>query len=96
MGTMVLLMIVAGVILVAAAMAFAVSSSGQHRVDAAQRRADALADRNVRLERAISAAEQALRALASDTRLDAGMAVQIDTAIEDIRRARGDDPGLGH
>jgi hypothetical protein len=93
---MVLLMIVAGVILVAAATAFAVSSSGQHRVDAAQRRADALADRNLRLERAISAAEQALRALASDTRLDAGMAVQIDTAIEDIRRTRGDDHGLGH
>ena len=93
---MVLLMIVAGVILVAAVTAFAVSSSGQHRVDAAQRRADAFADRNLRLERAISTAEQALRALASDTRLDAGMAVQIDTAIEDIRRARGDDPGLGH
>lgn len=93
---MVLLTIVAGVILVAAATAFAMSSSGQHRVDAAQRRVDALADRNLRLERAISTAEQALRALASDTRLDAGMAVQIDTAIEDIRRARGDDPGLGH
>jgi hypothetical protein len=92
---MVLLMIVAGVILVTAVTAFAVSSSGQHRVDAAQRRADALADRNLRLERAIGAAEQALRALASDTRLDAGMAVQIDTAIEDIRRARGDDHGLG-
>ena len=90
---MVLLLIAAGVILVAAATAFAVSSSGQHRVDAAQRRADALGDQNLRLERALSAAEQALRSLANDTRLDAGMAVQIDTAIEDIRRARGDgDP----
>jgi hypothetical protein len=91
-----LLLVATGIIVVAALTALAVSSSGQHRVDAAQQRADALADRNLRLERALSAAEQALRSLASDTRLDAGMAVQIDTALEDIRRARGDDRGLGH
>jgi hypothetical protein len=87
--------VAAGVILVAAVTALVISSSGQNRVEAVQRRADALADRNLRLERAIGAAEQALRSLASDTRLDAGMAVQIDAAIEDIRRARGDDRDLG-
>ena len=92
---MVLVMVAAGVILVAAVTALVISSSGQNRVEAVQRRADALADRNLRLERAIGAAEQALRSLASDTRLDAGMAVQIDAAIEDIRRARGDDRDLG-
>jgi hypothetical protein len=89
---MALLLVATGIIVVAALTALAVSSSGQHRVDAAHQRADALADRNLRLERALSAAEQALRSLASDTRLDAGMAVQIDTALEDIRRARGDEP----
>jgi hypothetical protein len=92
---MVLVIVAAGVILVAAVTALVISSSGQNRVEAVQRRADALADRNLRLERAIGAAEQALRSLASDTRLDAGMAVQIDAAIEDIRRARGDDRDLG-
>lgn len=91
---LVVLLIVAGVILVAAVTAVVVMSSGQHQVEAVQQRADALADRNLRLERAIGAAEQALRSLASDTRLDAGMAVQIDSALEDIRRARGDDPPL--
>ena len=91
-GMMALIAIVAGVLLVAAVTALTVSSSGQRRVDAAQQRADALADRNLRLERALGTAEQALRSLANDARLDAGMAVQIDIAIEDIRRARGDDP----
>jgi hypothetical protein len=88
---MAVLVVVTAVILVAAVTALVVSSSGQHRVDAAHGRADALAERNLRLERALGAAEQALRSLASDTRLDAGMAVQIDSALEDIRRARGDD-----
>ena len=90
-----LLVVVAGVILVVAVVAVVISSSGQHRVEAAQQRADALAERNLRLERALGAAEQALRSLANDTRLDAGMAVQIDAVLEDIRRtARGDDRGL--
>ena len=87
-----LVAILAGVILVAAVTALVVTSSGQHQVEAVRQRADALADRNLRLERAIGVAEQALRSLTNDTRLDVGMAVQIDTALEDIRRARGDDP----
>jgi hypothetical protein len=73
------------------------ASSAERRVAAAQARADALAARNLRLERAIGVAEQALRALASDTRIDAGMALQIDSALADVRRATGDDErGLGH
>ena len=72
------------------------ASSAEHRVAAAQARADAIAARNLRLERAIGVAEQALRALASDTRIDAGMALQIDSALADVRRATGDDErGLG-
>jgi hypothetical protein len=75
--------------------AFGFASSAQRRADEVQRRAEALAEHNHRLERAIGVAEQSLRALSHDTRLDAGMAVQIDSAIEDIRRAaRGDDTGL--
>ena len=85
---------VAGVILAAVVAALIVSSSGQRRVDAVQQRADALADRVLRLERALATAEHALRSLANDGRLDAGMAVQIDTALEDIRRDRGDYPPL--
>jgi hypothetical protein len=72
------------------------ASSAERRVAAAQSRADALVARNLRLERAIGVAEQALRALASDTRIDAGMALQIDSALADVRRATGDDEhGLG-
>lgn len=72
------------------------ASSAERRVAAAQARADALVARNLRLERAIGVAEQALRALASDTRIDAGMALQIDSALADVRRATGDDErGLG-
>ena len=72
------------------------ASSAERRVAAAQARADALAERNLRLERGIGVAEQALRALASDTRIDAGMALQIDSALADVRRATGDDErGLG-
>ena len=72
------------------------ASSAERRVAAAQARADALTARNLRLERAIGVAEQALRALASDTRIDAGMALQIDSALADVHRAAGDDErGLG-
>ena len=72
------------------------ASSAERRVAAAQARADALAARNLRLERAVGVAEQSLRSLATDTRLDAGMAVQIDSALADLRRAAGeDDPGIG-
>jgi hypothetical protein len=76
--------------------ALAFASSVQRRAEEAQRRAEALAERNHRLDRALGVAEQALRSLSHDTRLDAGMAVQIDSALEDIRRAAGgDDPRLG-
>jgi hypothetical protein len=73
-----------------------VLSSAMRRAEKAERRADALGDRNLRLERAVGVAEQALRALANDTRLDAGMAVEIDTALADVRRASRDEgPSLG-
>jgi hypothetical protein len=88
--------VLAFVVLVAVVGALVLASSAQRRAEQAQLRADALAERNHRLERALGAAEQALRSLASDTRLDAGMAVQIDSAIEDIRRVSGEDgPSLG-
>lgn len=83
-------------VIVAVVGAFAMVSSVQRRADEAQRRADALAERNHRLERAVVMAEQALRSLSHDTRLDAGMAVEIDSTLQDIRRTAGDDdPPLG-
>ncbi len=86
----------AALVLVAVVAAFGFASSAQRRADEAQRRAEVLAEQNHRLERAVGVAEQALRSLAHDTRIDTGVAVQIDSAVEDIRRAaRGDDPGLG-
>ncbi|NED98298.1 hypothetical protein G1H11_23640 [Phytoactinopolyspora alkaliphila] len=86
----------AAVIVVAVLGTLGFVSSAQRRADDAQRRAEALSEQNHRLERALGVAEQALRSLSHDTRLDAGMAVQLDAAIEDIRRAaRGDDPSLG-
>lgn len=86
----------AALLLVAVLAAFGFASSTQRRADEAQRRADVLAEQNHRLERAVGVAEQALRSLSHDTRLDAGMAVQIDSAIEDMRRTvRGDGPSLG-
>lgn len=88
--------VLAVVVLVAVVGALVLASSAQRRAEEAQVRANALLERNHQLERALGVAEQALRSLASDTRLDAGMAVQIDSAIEDIRRASGEgSPGLG-
>ena len=88
--------VLAVVVLVAVVGALVLASSAQRRAEEAQVRANALFERNHQLERALGVAEQALRALASDTRLDPGMAVQIDTAIEDIRRASGEGgPSLG-
>lgn len=73
----------------------AVLFSAQRRVEEARYRADVLAERNHRLERALGVAEQALRSLSHDTRLDAGMSVEIDMALQDIHRAaREDGPGL--
>jgi hypothetical protein len=82
--------VLAVVVLVAVVGALVLASSAQRRAEEAQVRANALIERNHQLERALGVAEQALRSLASDTRLDAGMAVQIDSAIEDIRRASGE------
>lgn len=88
--------VLAVVVLVAVVGALVLASSAQRRAEEAQVRANALLERNHQLERALGVAEQALRSLASDTRLDPGMAVQIDTAIEDIRRASGEGgPSLG-
>lgn len=88
--------VLAVVVLVAVVGALVLASSAQRRAEEAQVRANALLDRNHQLERALGVAEQALRSLASDTRLDPGMALQIDAAVEDIRRAAGEGgPGLG-
>lgn len=81
-GLIIAVIVVAGLVVV---------SSAMRRAESAERRADALGERNLRLERAVGTAEQALRALANDTRLDAGMAVEIDTALADVRRAAHDD-----
>jgi hypothetical protein len=52
---------------------------------------------NRRLHRAVGVAEQALRSVANDTRTDPSVALEVDAALEDVRRAaRGDDgPLLG-
>jgi type II secretory pathway component PulK len=82
-------------VLAVAIVAVLMVSSAVRRAESAERRADSLATRNLALERAIGVAEQALRSLANDTRLDAGMAVEIDTALADVRRAARDGgPGL--
>ena len=86
MGTLLGLALVAVVMI-----SLLVVSSATRRADRAEVRADRLAARNLQLERAVGVAEQALRSLANDTRLDAGMAVEIDTALSDVRRsAHGD------
>ncbi len=65
-------------------------AGAQRRAEEAQRRLEELLEHNHRLERAVGVAEQALRSLAHDTRLDAGMAVEIDSALQDVRRAARD------
>lgn len=86
MGALLGLVVVAVVVI-----ATFVVSSASRRAERAEERADQLAARNLALERAVGVAEQTLRSLSSDTRLDAGMAVEIDTALADVRRAsRGD------
>lgn len=72
-------------------------AGAQRRAEEAQRRSDMLLERSHRLEHALGVAEQALRSLAHDTRLDAGMAVEIDSALRDVQRAASDDGrGLGY
>lgn len=88
---------VALVILAIVVGALVLVAGSQRRAEEAQRRSDVLLERNHRLERALGVAEQALRSLAHDTRLDAGMAVEIDSALKDVRRAaREDGRGLGY
>jgi hypothetical protein len=64
--------------------------SAQRRLDDARAAEAALRAENARLHRAVGSAEQSMRALANDPRLDSGLAVQVDIAIEDLRRVAGD------
>ncbi len=86
MGTL-LGLAVAVVVIVAVLMV----SSTARRAERAEERADALAARNIALERAVAVAQQTLRSLSNDTRIDSGMAVEIDTALADVRRAAQGD-----
>jgi hypothetical protein len=62
----------------------------QRRLDEARAAEAALRVENARLHRAVGAAEQSMRALVNDPRLDTGLAVQVDLAIDDLRRATGE------
>ncbi len=64
--------------------------SAQRRVDEARRVEALLRADNARLLRALGTAEQALRSLGNDTRLDASLALQVDAAIDDVSRASGE------
>jgi hypothetical protein len=64
--------------------------SAQRRLDSAQRAEALLRADNARLVRALGAAEQALRSIGNDTRLDPSLALQVDVALEDVRRASGE------
>lgn len=64
--------------------------SAQRRLDTAQRNEAMLRADNARLTRALGAAEQALRSIGNDTRLDSALALQVDVALEDVRRASGE------
>ncbi len=75
-----------GVLLVAAVL----FSNAQRRLDAAAAAEASLRSENARLLRALGAAEQTLRGLANDPRLDSGLALHVDLAVEDIRRAAGE------
>ena len=70
-------------------------SSTARRLERLEQRNRELADENGRLTRAVGAAEQAMRALTHDPRLDQGLAVQIDIAIEDVKRVASGRPPLG-
>lgn len=64
--------------------------SAQRRLDAARLNEAMLRADNARLTRALGAAEQALRSIGNDTRLDSALALQVDVALEDVRRASGE------
>ena len=65
-------------------------ASAQRRLDQAQRVEALLRADNARLMRALGTAEQALRSIGNDTRLDAGLALQVDVALDDVRRVTGE------
>lgn len=70
--------------------AVALISIAQRRLDDASAREAALRTENARLQRALGAAEQSLRTLANDPRLDSTLGVQVDIALDDLRRASGE------
>jgi hypothetical protein len=75
-----------GVLLVAAVL----YTNAQRRLDAAAAAEAALRSENARLLRALGAAEQTLRGLANDPRLDSGLVLHVDMAVDDLRRAAGE------
>lgn len=67
-----------------------VYASSQRRLEQAQRVEALLRADNARLMRALGTAEQALRSLGNDTRLDTALVLQVDAALDDVRRATGE------
>jgi hypothetical protein len=67
-----------------------VYASSQRRLEQAQRVEALLRADNARLMRALGTAEQALRSLGNDTRLDTALALQVDAALDDVRRVTGE------
>jgi hypothetical protein len=65
-------------------------SNAQRRLDDASAREAVLLNENARLQRALGAAEQSLRTLSNDPRLDSTLGVQVDIALDDLRRASGE------
>jgi hypothetical protein len=68
-------------------------SNAQRRIDAAQAAQAQLQAENVRLHRAIGAAQQSMRSLSQDPRLDAALGLEVDMALDDLRRATGEIEG---
>lgn len=64
--------------------------SAQRRLETAQAAEASLRAENARLQRAIGAAEQSIRAIANDPRLDSSLGLQVDLALDDLRRATGE------
>jgi hypothetical protein len=65
-------------------------ASTQRRLEQAQRVEALLRTDNARLMRALGTAEQALRSIGNDTRLDTTLALQVDAALDDVRRVTGE------
>lgn len=83
----------AGVVILALAVlvvGFTLYNNAQRRIDAAQQAESALRLENARLHRAIGAAEQSMRTLSKDPRIDSRVALEIDMALDDLRRATGE------